>query len=204
MRTVDPDKHAARRQAILEAATACFAEGGFHRTTTDAICARAGTSSGKLFHYFTSKKALVLAVVAEQNHRTGAWMAELAQRPDPAAALLEAMDGILWLAAEPAGRRLVLEIAAEAARDADVARTSAEGDGLLAAGFGALLASAMAAGRARPVVSPAHAVRVLMVMVDGIFSRVASDAGFDPQAERDAFAMVIRTILGMDEGARDE
>ena len=34
MRTIDPDKHAARRDAILAAARSCFARKGFHQTST--------------------------------------------------------------------------------------------------------------------------------------------------------------------------
>lgn len=55
MRTVNPEQHARKRQAILEAAAAEFALNGVDGASTAAICRRAGIGSGTLFHYFPTK-----------------------------------------------------------------------------------------------------------------------------------------------------
>ena len=44
MRKVDPIKQQERRRHILNAAAHCFAEHGFHGTSTAQICERAGMS----------------------------------------------------------------------------------------------------------------------------------------------------------------
>lgn len=199
MRIIDPDKHAIQRQAILAAARICFARKGFHQTSTEAICAEAGTSSGKLFHYFPNKKAIILAVVEQQNRQTAVWMETLQLQTDASAALTDLLDGILHLAGDAAERRLILEIAAEGARDADVAAANAEGDRLLAQGLISLLHAAVAGGQAHPQVSDDHAVRFLMVLIDGIFSRVAVDRAFDPQSESAALHIIVRTVMGIGE-----
>lgn len=46
------------RDAILRAAAEAFAEGGFERAALGDIAARAGTSTGNLYKYFTSKDEL--------------------------------------------------------------------------------------------------------------------------------------------------
>jgi TetR/AcrR family transcriptional regulator, repressor of fatR-cypB operon len=62
-----------RREAILDAALACFEEKGFHGTTIPDIAVRARVASGTIYHYFASKEALVNAVYRK-------WKGEVAQR----------------------------------------------------------------------------------------------------------------------------
>lgn len=51
------------RAAILEAATADFAEKGISGARVDAIAARAGTNKRMLYHYFGDKEGLYVAVL---------------------------------------------------------------------------------------------------------------------------------------------
>ncbi|GAB4565237.1 MAG: TetR family transcriptional regulator [Haliangiales bacterium] len=48
-----------RRQAILDAALALFAERGFHGTAVPLIAARAGCGAGTIYRHFESKERLV-------------------------------------------------------------------------------------------------------------------------------------------------
>jgi len=52
-----------RREAVLGAATAAFAHGGLHGTSTDDIARAAGISQPYLFRLFGTKKALFIATV---------------------------------------------------------------------------------------------------------------------------------------------
>ena len=52
-----------RRELILEAARECFAEGGYHRTSLDAIAERAGVSKALLYEHFASKRELHAAML---------------------------------------------------------------------------------------------------------------------------------------------
>src|SRR5438309_11391733 len=51
------------RSALLTAARELFAERGFADTGRDDIAARAGVTSGALYHHFESKTAVAAAVV---------------------------------------------------------------------------------------------------------------------------------------------
>ena len=53
----------ARRNQILDAAAAVFAEKGFHRTTTKDIASRAGIAEGTIYNYFDSKDDLLIGMM---------------------------------------------------------------------------------------------------------------------------------------------
>lgn len=52
-------------RAILESATALFAEHGYDSVSISAIAERAGVSKANIFHHFSSKNELYLAVMRE-------------------------------------------------------------------------------------------------------------------------------------------
>ncbi|AAW39269.1 TetR/AcrR family transcriptional regulator [Dehalococcoides mccartyi] len=56
-----------RRQEILDAALKVFAEQGYQGATISQISEAAGTSLELLYHYFSNKKALMEAVIAEHS-----------------------------------------------------------------------------------------------------------------------------------------
>src|SRR5215216_839114 len=51
-----------RRQQILDAAAACFARTGFHRTTMQDICDESRLSPGAIYRYFNSKEEIIQAM----------------------------------------------------------------------------------------------------------------------------------------------
>ncbi|MBV9229621.1 MAG: TetR/AcrR family transcriptional regulator [Chloroflexi bacterium] len=54
-----------RRQAILEAALACFASKGFTETTMEDIRKLSGASTGSIYHHFENKEMLARALYLE-------------------------------------------------------------------------------------------------------------------------------------------
>jgi AcrR family transcriptional regulator len=53
----------ARRNQILDAAAAVFAQKGFHRATTKDIASTAGVSEGTIYNYFTNKADLLIGIM---------------------------------------------------------------------------------------------------------------------------------------------
>ena len=195
MRTIDPGKHAARRDAILAAARHCFARKGFHQTSTAAICAQAGMSPGNLFHYFPSKQAIIAAIVDQEGAETAAYFAQLQGSADAYGALLAFMDAVLALAADGDVASLALDIAAEALRDPDIAARVGRNDATLRAGVQALLESAAARGQVDAVLDPAQTAGWIAALVDGIFSRVAVDPHYAPLAQRASLHLLLARFL---------
>jgi AcrR family transcriptional regulator len=52
-----------RQRALIEAATAIFAEHGYEGATTNEIAQRAGCSEGLIHRYFSGKRGLLLAIM---------------------------------------------------------------------------------------------------------------------------------------------
>ncbi len=65
-------KKAEKRERLLEAALALFAERGFHGTAVPLVAERAGISAGSVYRFFESKEALVNAVFREAKTRLAA------------------------------------------------------------------------------------------------------------------------------------
>src|SRR5271169_3282519 len=51
-----------KSEAILNAALDLFVDRGFHGTSVPSVAHRAGVAAGTIYHYFTSKEALVNAL----------------------------------------------------------------------------------------------------------------------------------------------
>ncbi|MEV4051046.1 TetR/AcrR family transcriptional regulator [Amycolatopsis sp. NPDC049688] len=191
MRTVDPAKHAAKRRAIVDAAAGCFAEKGFERTTTADICRAAGISSGSLFHYFPSKRAVFTAIFTDDAAETAERLEAAAKTDEPLAALLDVVTELAGQVAHPAVVRLVLEAAAQAARDDDFAALIQRNDAALRDGLAVLVTRAVVAGLIDPGIAPRAAAGWVAGLIDAMISR----AGLDPDLDLAAEQAILRTIL---------
>ena len=200
MRVTDPDKHQAKKQMILEAAKTCFAEQGFHQTSTAQICTAAGISAGNLFHYFASKKAIIAAIVEEDLQQTQIFVAALREQENLVTALDAFFDVVLDVASDPAQTSLALEIAAEAGRDAEIGVLYRLSTRVMREELEYLVSLGMERGQFSRQFSAASVVHCLMVMVDGIFSRVSVDPQFKPQEQKAALRTMMTGVLGLANG----
>jgi AcrR family transcriptional regulator len=80
-----------RRQRVLEAARACFGEGGFAGATITAIAGRAGVSNGLLYQFFRSKEHLFGVVLREI---IGDWVRALVPRDAHEQSASQALEGM--------------------------------------------------------------------------------------------------------------
>lgn len=198
MRKTDPEKHGTKHRQILAAAATCFANKGFHRTSTAEISAAAGMSSGNIFHYFPTKQAIIEAIIEEEGRKTAAYFAQTGDRGDLFAAILEVMDIILETAGDPARLALELEIAAEATRNEAIGALTARNDAALQDGLASLLRGAAARNQIDRTLDPADLTLWLVTIIDGIFSRAAVDPQFKPQQQRRNLRLLISRYLRPD------
>lgn len=121
-----PARDAQRRAQIIEAARACVLAQGFHAAPIAAIARAAGMSVGQLYRYFDGKDAIVRTIVEQiaerrvQHMRLGGavpWAPARLARRSPAADALADEDA-----------RLMVEIAAEASRNPEIAAIVREAD----------------------------------------------------------------------------
>jgi AcrR family transcriptional regulator len=103
------ERSAATRAALLAAARAAFTDKGFAGAGREEIAEAAGVTRGALYHHFSSKQALLVAVVEDLEAELGAALMEAAMDgPDPLDRLRRGCMAFLDAALDPAVRRIVL------------------------------------------------------------------------------------------------
>lgn len=92
-----------RRDAILQAALACFAAHGVEATTIEMIRAASGASTGSLYHHFGNKERIAAEVYREGLRRfrvlQAAYFGQAVTLEEGICALVHAQ--VDWIAAEP-------------------------------------------------------------------------------------------------------
>ncbi len=103
-----PERRAATRGALLDAARAAFSEKGFARAAREDICARAGVSRGALDHHFEGKRGLFQAVFEELELEQAKRIAAAASKhSDPFEQLRAGARAYIDAASDPAIRQII-------------------------------------------------------------------------------------------------
>ena len=98
---------AATRAALLEEATALFAERGYAGTSLADVASASAVTRGAVYHHFASKQALFDAVLDAQEARVTAEVAAAATAADPWDAAMLALGAYLDQCCDPTYGRLV-------------------------------------------------------------------------------------------------
>jgi AcrR family transcriptional regulator len=174
-----------RRDQLIDAALAVFAEHGFDHTTIRQLADRAGVAQGLLYHYFRSKDDLLRAALERQYFMPDLQRITSPDRDRPAEqVLLEVGVGFVHMLEQR--RELVQVMLQQAPSNAAVAdrleRGRSAGERLLAE----YLNSRVAAGELRPHDSRVVARLLLYTLVMAHLSATASD---------EFIATVVDTVL---------
>ena len=204
MRTVDPERHRERRLAIVGAALELFATQGLAGTTTAEIARAAGISSGALFHYFPSKRAVFLALFDADREEWDEAFAAARAEPDAWAALTDVVDRLAAEAAHPLMTGLIVEVLAQAHRDPEVAGLVAANDRRMLDGVAELVDRLSRAGSADPGMPAATAARWVLTLTDAFHTRGYPEPDRDRAAEAaTAKRLIARALRYTGPGAPD-
>lgn len=108
-RRTQRERSDATRTALVVAARALFAGRGFHATAAEAVVARAGVTSGAMYHHFRDKRALFRAAVEAVERSLAERVAGAAAAGrDPWDRLERGVGAYLDACAEPEVRQIVL------------------------------------------------------------------------------------------------
>ncbi|RYY49045.1 MAG: TetR/AcrR family transcriptional regulator [Actinomycetales bacterium] len=114
-----PERRSARaRSAVLDAALSLVTEVPYGRLTMESIAARAGVSKATLYRWWSSKGAVVVEALAEQNRSDMAY--GLPDSGDLAADLAAVLRAIVDELADPAHDALLRALSVETLLDADL------------------------------------------------------------------------------------
>ncbi|MGW5644638.1 TetR/AcrR family transcriptional regulator [Saccharopolyspora sp. NPDC003752] len=96
------------RAALLEAATALFAERGYAGTSLETVASKSQVTRGAVYHHFNNKQALLEAVLGEQESQAvEKIMASAMATADPWEAAMNAVEAFLDRCCDPDYGRLV-------------------------------------------------------------------------------------------------
>lgn len=96
MRRTQAERSAIAVANLVEAATALLSEQGFARTSTKAIAARAGVTTGALHHHFATKESLFIAVLDDAAKRIIVTFSELGSKPVQDTSMSRQLLDSLW------------------------------------------------------------------------------------------------------------
>ncbi|MCO1657214.1 TetR/AcrR family transcriptional regulator [Pseudonocardia humida] len=212
-RTVDPQLHAARRDAILDVVERLVVEKGFDRLTIQDLIAGTGMSKGAFYHYFAAKSDVLEALLERRLARWEAALAPVARGPggprDRLRALLRELGG-----AKSRDRALLVEALRSLYSDDNAlvhARTRRAAAARFAPLVEALVVEGVAAGELA-VHDPVGAARVVLSLMQegadqiglallGIADGATTAAELDRTAL--AYQRAIHTTLGAAPGSLD-
>lgn len=200
MPRISPAKADARRRQIIEAALACFARDGFHKTTMQDIVAQSGLSPGSIYCHFTGKHDIIVAVVDERHRRER----ELLQRALEKPILAEALDQLavdfldtLRMPEERAWRRLTVQLWAESLHDPRLASAVRDGVEQPKALLARLVQTAKARGELPRTLCADAMARLLVACFQGLVLQLTSNGNFDVRAcVRALKALMVPESLG--------
>lgn len=172
MRSRDLALNAARRDAILAAASDCFVERGFDATSMKEISVAAGMSPGTLYHYFGSKAEIVVGIIESERRDTARLLAGVSEADDVLAALFEAFKAIAGLVTE---RHLILhaEVAAEVLRRPELKQAAIDADRQAVEQLAAAIRKGQRANRLDRRLDPELSAEMILALVDGLLTQAA-------------------------------
>ena len=193
-RTVDPERHAARRLVIIDAGLTVFAAHGYDGATTARICREAGIGSGTFFHYFPTKADLLLAILDLGTGETRDWFAEQQGRTDAADVV---WDYVVHAASEATDPRVPGFVRAVGAvmGEPRIAAALAADERALREGLLPWVRKARAAGEVRADLSAARLTDWLMLLLDGFLGRLAGGDAFTARRETPVLLDAARRLL---------
>lgn len=195
-RTVDPEKHLARRLAIIDAALTCFAATGYAGTSTAAICRRAGIGSGTFFHYFPTKQSLLLAILAWGTEETRAWFAARTADESPLDVVEAYLDHTAAEMADPRMPGFVRTVGAVMGEPEVEAALTLDAR-VLHDGLEPWVARAQEAGQVRTDLSAGDLTAWVLVVLDGFLGRLATDPGFTADGQAATLRDAVRRLLAV-------
>lgn len=200
MPKLKPDTQRARRDHILDAASACFARQGFHRTTIQDICREAELSPGALYVYFDSKEALIAGLCERDRAEFALRFEDLATAPDFFAALDSL--GRHYFSEDPVEKqRVAIDMGLESTRSPRVAEIYGSVDAFCRDSFEALFQRLQDEGQIAPDTDIPTVARVFQVMGDGLFWRRATDPEFDAEKILPVMIRLVASLLNPIAGA---
>jgi AcrR family transcriptional regulator len=184
----------ARRQQIIDAASACFARKGFHRTTMEDICREAELSPGAVYRYFKGKEEIIESGGEENRQRNVDLIEAIEKRGDTVHVLEGLVDAFFSKLDEPEARDIIcldVEVWAEALRNPRVKELVSRGEDSHRKPFTEIVRRAQERGEIDPALDAEAVARVML----SFWSGLAIQKGLDPQVDVWRYVAVVMAMM---------
>lgn len=192
-----------RRRRILNAATTCFVEKGYHQTSVRDIAKRAEVSLGNIYNHFPGKHAMLVGM-AELEAEEFAPFAAILNRDSSA---VECLNDFIRAYLKYFARRdvtiLNLEITTEAMRRPDIAALFLGLRTTLADAMASLIGRGIQDGCFRPTATPIDTAHFILDLVENASCRLVID-GNDPKKQQEALVGFVLAALMISPDRADE
>lgn len=195
MPKLKPETLEARRRQILDAAEVCFASAGFHRTTMQHICSRAGLSAGAVYSHFDSKEDLIAGIAEREAREFADNLAAATAHSGNLLAALEELAEHYTIRESEQKNRLFMEIGCESTRNPTVGETFRQLDQSILDNVRHMLAQAEAQGHIAPELGADKVSRLIQLLGDGLCWRRAVEPAFDVRAYLPAILAMIAGLV---------
>jgi len=188
---------AKQRERILDAAERCFIKHGFHAASMAHIAQTANMSAGLIYRYFSSKAAIVMAIIerhleSEHHKKIG----ELNTADAISRAVLETFESWRRCDDPKYNAVLMLELTAESTRDPEIARAVRAKDRVIGDSLAEVVRRCV---RGRGVKLSVAAARsravVLQCLVEGLAMRVVRDPKLKRATLKPALEAIINALM---------
>ena len=180
-----------RRQQILDAAAACFARGGFHRTTMHDICGEAELSPGAVYRYFGSKEDIILAMCDRGHEDDVATIRAAMDLGDTKSAFGELIRIYFSGVDDHEYCALMVELLSEAPRNEEIGESLRQGWVNIMAPMTDLVAQAQARGEIEPELDPSAVATVML----GVYQGLVVQHLINPDMDVEGYAAVTRALF---------
>jgi len=182
-----------RRAQIIEAALACFARKGYHRTTMDDIVAESGLSKGSLYWYFKSKKEIFLAAVMPLFQRMGASMQEVLKMALSPAEKLQAIAQMFVTGMDEARPFIgvIIDFWSQTRQEEDINELLRDVYEPYSAALSGIIEEGIQRGEFRPV-NAGHIASLLMAVYDGLMWQLLA---FPEQVDLEGLTETLLDVL---------
>ncbi len=181
-----------RREQILDAATDCFREYGFHGTSISNISKAANMSVGHIYHYFENKEAIIAAIVDRNLERELGVAADLSKADKPLEAMLALIERALEEHLNPKCSALQLEVMAEATRNDKVAEMLLESTDKARKGFSFAIRETM---RKNNIQKSDKEIENIIEFLGAIFNGLTLQGVRNPHIDRDRFVPLLNDVI---------
>jgi AcrR family transcriptional regulator len=182
----------ARRQQIVDAAAACFARRGFHRTTMQDICQMAELSPGAVYRYFDSKEAIIRSMVSQRQTESMALIEATARPERPTLEVLDELINIFFpLLENVEGCAVDLELWAEATHHAEIRKLMFEINVAMVEAFAAIIERAQERGEITPKVTPEAVAQIMCSWFQGLIQQKL----INPAVNIDDYTRAMRSMM---------